>query len=606
MCGIAAMLSFKDKSLLNQHTLKNMANEIRHRGPDDEGFYLNEWVGFGFRRLSILDISHNGHQPMFDASNNYVTVFNGEIYNYKTLREELIKKKYKFISKTDTEVLLNAYIEWGCSCLYKLEGMFAFIIYDKIKDEVIVARDHLGIKPLYYCINNNYFLFGSEIKSFRNLIKFELNEKQLYEQFVYGYVSGKNTIFKDIYRVGAGTYLKFNKKGFISENLYYNVTNNLQRSSNLIINAEDIKKDINESILKHTMSDVGFNIQLSGGIDSSYITAVLSKEYEQNLNTYSVKLENYQKDESKYQKIVSEKYNTNHHSLSLGGSDLRDNYEKATWHHDIPLVHPASTFLMLICQHSRKSSKVILTGEGSDELFGGYNSFKSLNLYKYQLAYFLQKFKLINLIPGISKLKEIKKSLKIYEPGIDEVAIFSQKVKLLSLFNQFSKNIDFRESIVSNLEQMPDKIFATFQTNVLSYLLERQDKISMAMSVEARVPYCNYLLFDKINNISYKEKIKPVPKTILKKFAEQYFDKSFVYRKKNGFGLPLNKWLRDERGIKSWFDLLTDKTFKERGFYNSKNINPLIDKHLLGNEDNSKLLFNIINFEIWHRVFIDQ
>jgi len=605
MCGIAAILAFEEKSLLNKCTLENMTKEINHRGPDDEGFYLNDWVGFGFKRLSILDISYDGHQPMFDVTKNYVIVFNGEIYNYKILREELTKKNYKFKSNTDTEVLLNSYIEWGSSCLPKLEGMFAFIIYDKIKEEVMVARDHLGIKPLYYFRKNHSYFFGSEIKSFRNLIKFELNDKQLYEQFLYAYVSGQNTIFKNIFRVKPGSFLKLNKKGFVSENQYYNVCDTLMNESSSSLNLEEIKNDINGSILKHTISDVGYNVQLSGGIDSSYITAVLSKEYKQALNTYSVKLEKSKYDESKYQKIVSEKFNTVHHSYSFGSKDLRDGYEKATWHYDIPIVHLGSVLLMLLCEQSRNNSKVILTGEGSDELFGGYGSFKTFKLYKYKILDLFQNYyKLIDLLPDISILKNIKSSLKYFSVGIDQSSYFPY-AKFKLLFNKLNKNIEYRESVVRNLDQLVNKVFASFQTSYLNFLFERQDKMSMAMSVEARVPFSNHLLFDKINKISFKKKIKPVPKAILKKLAEQYYDKSFIYRKKNGFNLPLGDWLRDKKGLKPWFDLLTDKTFRERGFYNHKNINSLIDKHLNRDEDNSEYLMNIINFEIWHRIFID-
>ncbi|HVO73539.1 MAG TPA: asparagine synthase (glutamine-hydrolyzing) [Ignavibacteriaceae bacterium] len=604
MCGIAAILAFDDKTVLNKCTLENMTKEINHRGPDDEGFYLNDWVGFGFKRLSIIDTSYDGHQPMSDTTANYVIVFNGEIYNYRLLKEELIKKNYKFKSNTDTEVLLNAYVEWGSSCLLKLEGMFSFIIYDKINEEVIAARDHLGIKPLYYFSKNKSYFFASEIKAFRNLIKFELNDKQLYEQFLYAYVSGQNTIFKNIFRLKPGTFMKFNKQGFVCENQYYNINNALMNKPSSSLNLEEIKNDINESIFKHTMSDVGYNIQLSGGVDSSYITAVLSKEYRQTLNTYSIKLENSISDESKYQNIVSEKYNTVHHSYTLGGKDLRESCIKATWHYDIPLVHPPSALLMLLCSHSRSNSKVILTGEGSDELFGGYNSFKTLKLYKYNIPYFFQHYGLIDIIPNIPALNNIKNSLHSFSVGIDQSSYFPYQ-KFKSLFNGLNKDIAYRESVVNNFDQLADKVFASFQTSYLNFLLERQDKMSMAMSVEARVPFSNHLLFDKLNKISFKKKIKPVPKAILKKLAEQYFDKSFIYRKKNGFNVPIGSWLRDENGLKPLFDFLTDKTFRERGFYNHKNIYSLVDKHLSRNENNSIYLTNIINFEIWHRIFID-
>jgi asparagine synthase (glutamine-hydrolysing) len=605
MCGIAAILAFEDKSLLNKHTLENMTKEINHRGPDDEGYYLNDWVGLGFKRLSILDISYDGHQPMFDKTSNYVIVFNGEIYNYKTLKEELIKKNYKFKSNTDTEVLLNAYIEWGCSCLHKLEGMFAFIIYDKIKDEVIVARDHLGIKPLYYFKNLNHYFFASEIKSFRNIIKFELNDAQLYEQFVYAYVSGRNTIFKNIYRVEPGSFMKFTKKELLKTDKYYDVTAYLMQETNSNFTLQEIKNDVDESILRHTMSDVGYSVQLSGGVDSSYITAVLCKNYGQTLNTYSVTLDNNKKDESMYQKIVSQKYNTIHHSFLMSGKDLIDNYEKATWHFDIPMENPGNAFLMMLCKHAQKNSKVILTGEGSDELFGGYSSFKSLKIYKYKILYLLQQYDwLVNLIPDISKFKTVKNSIKNIYLGLDQSAYFT-KEKSLEIFNELHENIDYRKSVVKGLDQMVNKLYASFQTSYLNALFERQDKMSMAMSVEARVPFSNHLLFDKLNKINFKKKIKPVPKAILKKLAEQYYDKQFIYRRKNGFDLPLGAWLKDENELKPWFDLLTDKTFYERGFYNHKHISLLINNHLKEREDNSAYLMNIINFEIWHRIFID-
>ncbi len=605
MCGIAAILSFGEKSLLNKYTLESMTKEMNHRGPDDEGFYLNSWLGFGFKRLSIIDISYDGHQPMYDSSRNYIIVFNGEIYNYKTLKDDLIKKNYRFNSGTDTEVLLNAYIEWGVSCLHKLEGMFAFIIYDKIKEEVLVARDHLGIKPLYYFKNQNFYSFSSEIKSFKKILKFELNEKQLYEQFAYGYVSGKDTIFKGIFRVKPGTYMKFNKEGLLSENMYYDVTAALSEKPGRIINYEEIKNEVNRSILEHTMSDVGYNIQLSGGIDSSYITAVLSKEFKQKLNTFSVTLENYKNDESSYQKIVAKKYNTDHHSFSMTGKDMCNNFEKATWHYDIPQVHLSSIFLMLLCGHSRSSSKVILTGEGSDEVFGGYSSFSNKRILKYHILNFIQHHKLFNLIPELYEFKKIKNSIKSFTVGIDQSSFFSRDMAHF-VFNGLSENMEYRKSAIINIDQIVNKIFASFQTSYLNFLFERQDKMSMAMSVEARVPFSNRLLFDKMNRIHFNKKIKPVPKAILKKLSEQYFDRSFIYRRKIGFAFPLDKWLKDKNGLKQMLDLLTDKTFRERGFYNCKNINYLIEKHLYGSQDNSKLLMNIINFEVWHRIFIDK
>ena len=428
----------------------------------------------------------------------------------------------------------------------------------------------------------------------------------MYEQFRYGYVSGKNTIFKNIYRLQPGKYLRVNKNGLIEENLYYDVTAGLNEMPFKEVNYPVVKNDLNESILNHTMSDVGYNIQLSGGIDSSYITAVLSKEYNQTPDTYSVTLEGYDKDESIYQRIVAEKFGTTHHSFSMSGKDMYNNFEKATWHYDIPQVHLSSIFLMLLCQHSKISSKVILTGEGSDELFGGYSSFYNKKILKYSVLNFLQRHdKSLSLIPDISNFRKIKNSINNFIIGIDHSSFFSRDMSNF-IFNSLKDNIEYRKSVINNIDELVNKIFASFQTSYLNFLFERQDKMSMAMSVEARVPFSNRYLFDKMNRIHFSKKIRPVPKAILKKLSEQYFDKDFIYRRKIGFALPLGKWLRDKDSLKPMLDLLTDKTFRERGFYNYRNINTLIDKHLYNRQDYSKFLMNIINFEVWHRIFIDK
>jgi asparagine synthase (glutamine-hydrolysing) len=261
---------------------------------------------------------------------------------------------------------------------------------------------------------------------------------------------------------------------------------------------------------------------------------------------------------------------------------------------------------MLLCEHSRNHSKVILTGEGSDELFGGYRSFKNYNIMKYRVLNFLKRHNIIvGLIPDISALRTLKNSIRNIHLGIDQSAFFSREKSQL-VFNDLNEKIEFRKSAVENVDHLVNKIFASFQTSYLNYLFERQDKMSMAMSVEARVPFSNHLLFNELNKISFKKKIKPVPKAILKKLSEEYYGKSFIYRKKIGFDLPLDDWLRDKNQLQPMLALLTDKTFKERGFYNHKKINSLINNHLAGKENNSNFLINMIDFEVWHRLFIDK
>ncbi len=602
MCGIAAQFS-KNFKPPDKARIRAMAEDISHRGPDDEGYYFGEWFGLGFKRLSILDLSSAGHQPMFDEHRNYVIVYNGELYNFKQIRQELSEKGYKFVSGSDTEVVLKSFIEWGPECLSKFIGMFAFIIVDLRSDRVFTARDHLGIKPLYFYQNKDNIIFASEIKSLRQFMKFSLNEDALYEQFFYRYVSDRQTIFKNIYRLSPGTYMEFDKRGVIREERYYDIAEGLLNPG-CEINTGSIETDLKNSIFMHTQSDVGYNIQLSGGIDSSYITAVLARDYGQDLHTYSVTLKGFEKDESRYQNIVADLYGPKHHSFELSGTDMAENLPKATWHMDMPVVHDACVFLMLLCEHSRKHSKVILTGEGADELFGGYGRYSIP--FRRKFAFQLKRAigSQPKMIPNFWKFRTLK-SMMSRDIGVDEQIDFDQNASI-GLFEGLNKNIPYRHEVADNFPDLLRKIIISDQTSYLNSLLERQDKMAMTMSVETRVPFCTYPLFNSVNAIDPKSKITPVPKALLKRMAEKYYDKQFIYRKKIGFLLPIDSWLRDKKNLGRYLDLLTDSTFSQRGFYNVRAVSKAVDEHLKKEKDWSKDLMNLIKFEIWHRMFIDD
>lgn len=603
MCGIVAEFS-KKLQPPSKARIRAMAEDVKHRGPDDEGFYFENWFGLGFRRLSILDISLAGHQPMLDEQRNFVIVYNGELYNFKQIRQELTGKGYSFFSKSDTEVVLKSFIEWGPECLSRFVGMFAFIIINLNNNKVFAARDQLGIKPFYLYEDKDRILFASEIKCFRHYIKFELNESALHEQFFYRYVSGRQTIFKNIYRLSPGTYMEFDKSGIIAERRYYDVNAGLLNSSNSKIDLELVEKELNNSIYYHTQSDVGYNIQLSGGVDSSYITAALASDSSQKIHTFSVALKGYKEDESSYQDLVANQFNTIHHSFSFNGKDLADNLPRATWHMDFPLAGNSCPFIMLLCEYSGRHSKVILTGEGADELFAGYARYEIP--FAHNFAVQLKRFGIRGfMLPSFWKFPSLK-SLLSKDLGVTEQSILL-KEKNTGLFGDLNKDIAFRKNISNKYSDLLRKIIAADQTSYLSFRLERQDKMTMASSVESRVPFCGYHLFDMINSINHKDKIKPVRKFVLKKISETYFDKEFVYRKKNGFNIPVGDWLRDTNNLGRYLDLLTDKTFKERGFYNTTAVSKAIDEHLKDEIeiDHSAILMSIIKFEIWHRTFID-
>ncbi|MBI5740392.1 MAG: asparagine synthase (glutamine-hydrolyzing) [Nitrospirae bacterium] len=602
MCGIVAQFT-KDLQPPDKNRIRAMAGDIRHRGPDDEGFYFGEWFGLGFRRLSILDLSQAGHQPMFDEKRRYVIVYNGELYNCGQIRQDLIGRGYSFFSGSDTEVVLKAFMEWGTGCLTKFTGMFAFIIIDLVGEKVCVARDQLGIKPIYLYEDKKHILFASEIKCFRRFIDFELNRPALYEQFLYKYVGGRQTIFRDIYRLEPGTYMEFDRSGTIREKKYYDVTAGLLAPRRTAVDLEAVEAELKASIFAHTQSDVGYNIQLSGGVDSSYITAVLAGDYKQDLHTFSVAMNGYSKDESAQQNFVAGHFNTSHHSFHFDGKSLADIFPKATWQMDMPVSHTNCPFLMLLCGHSRDHSKVILTGEAADELFGGYARYNIP--FPDSLAYSLQRRGVRPwMLPPVWKLKTLR-SLLSRDIGTDEQADFPED-RIRQLFSGLDKRNYYRLQVTGKFGDLMGKIRAHDQTVYLSSLLERQDRMSMAMSVESRVPFCTPALFDLVNSFSPDDRAARTPKYILKKLSEKYFGRDFVYRKKIGFTLPVVLWLKDKKNLGRYLDLLTDDTFRQRGFYNADAVSRSVDDLLNNGNGSFKDLWSIIRFEIWHRVFIDK
>jgi len=601
MCGIVAQFN-KTNQIIDKEIIMAMTKDIQHRGPDDEGYYFSDWFGLGHKRLSIIDLSSCGHQPMLDENSRFVIAYNGELYNYLDLKNTLTSLGCKFFSDSDTEVILKSYIIWGSDCLMRFVGMFAFVIVDLIKQRAFVARDQLGIKPLYYYELNDSITFASEIKCLRHIARFSINEDALYEQFFLRYVSGRRTIFKDIYRLPAGSYMVVDKGKQPKIIQYYDVCNSLKESPRIDINYSDVEDELNKSIYAHTVSDVGYNIQLSGGIDSSYITAVLSKKYHHMLHTFSVELNGFEYDESHYQQIVSQRYATIHHRYPMGGKDMAEYLPLATWHMDMPIIHTSCVLLMILCLHSRQHSKVMLTGEGADEMFGGYGRY--IIPLQIKIAFLLKKLKINpDYIPEFYKFKGLKKLLS-RDLGIDEQINFPDDSKFL--YSDLKKDLSYRKHVAHPFPDILRKIIASDQTSHLNSLFERQDKMSMAMSVETRVPFCTFPLFDMVNAINPKKKITPYPKTILKKLTEKYFSNDFIYRKKIGFLLPVAKWLNDKKTLGKYLDLLTDTTFRQRGYYNITEVERAVDDHIKRKQDRSKDLMNIIKFEVWHRMFIDK
>ncbi|RJP27561.1 MAG: asparagine synthase (glutamine-hydrolyzing) [Candidatus Omnitrophota bacterium] len=603
MCGFIAIIS-KGEKPVSVEQLQRMSQDIIHRGPDDFGMWTQDWCGLAFRRLSILDLSEHGHQPMIDPTGEYVIVYNGEVYNYQSLRSHLQSEGILFSSTSDTEVVLQSYIRWGEECVSKFVGMFACIILHIPTRRIFIARDQLGIKPLYWTENRDFIFLASEIKAFRHAVAFSLNEASLYEQLLFRYVSGTGTPFKNIYKLLQGTYWRFEQGAAPQMYRYYNVTDSLKTKSlmseqELLPRLEELLK---ESIRLHTASDVGYNIQLSGGVDSSFITAVLATDWEQQLDTFSITLQDREFDESQYQQMVVARYATRHHDYRLSDVEFDAALEKATWHMDIPIVHLGCVFLMVLCHESVHNSKVILTGEGADELFGGYSRY--IIDKKTKLAQQLKRLGFCAaMFPSLPYFNGLKNRMN--RSTLDS-SLYVSKPDMVSFFEGIPENLHFRENTIRSMVSYRDQLFAHDQTCYLCSLLDRQDKMSMAASVEARVPFCNHLLFEMINPVPDSVKFRGNrTKSLLKTVAEHYLDASLLHRKKIGLVLPLGRWLRSGP-LSERLSLLTDQTARDRGFYNHKNIVAAIDAHRQNRRDYGNYLSILIMFEVWMRMFIDD
>ena len=603
MCGLIAIFSKKDLKV-DQQAVQKMTDSIIHRGPDDEGIYCQDWIGLGFRRLSIIDPSPLGHQPMLDKSGRYVCVFNGEIYNYRELRQTLESQGVTFLSHSDSEVLLNAYIQWGAASLHKFIGMFAFIIVDLEEKSLFIARDFPGIKPLYFTEDKDFYYFSSEIKAFSKIMALSVNVDCYYEQFSFRYLSGDRTHFKNVLKVLPGYYWKITQKK-MEKQVYFNVADtffpklNNRSFSEVVSSTQEV---LQNSFMLHTRSDVGYCVQLSGGVDSSYLASSIVKKTNNTIHTFSVELDHEQLDESIFQQQVAVALEAHHHGVKMLVSDYADSLERATYYMEAPVVHSGCVFLMKLCQHIGRVSKVVLTGEGADEVFGGYWRHKPTSMQ--HALFYLQKYKIDGKwLPNIAKLITVKHLLN------NGVILNSHRYQEVIHFRQFftcpetvNEDRAAYSTLVSN--DYIDAILAYDQLTYITSVLDRQDKLSMSYSVEARVPYCHQHLYGHVNALPSRYKIyKGVRKAILKQCASFYLEKEIVYRRKNGLNLPLADWYRDKNTVGKYLDLLCDTIAEQRGIYNMVFIKKALLDFLSGSNRYAKAIIGLVNLELWHRVF---
>lgn len=570
MCGLTGVFfkGLKDQSVVD--LLNNATMFISHRGPDNKKSYADESFFALFQRLSIIDLTENSDQPFEIIGTGLVLVFNGEIYNFKELRNELLKLGYDFLTNSDTEVLYYSYCEWGVSCFGKLRGIFAAVFYDRTSKSITLVRDQFGVKPLYYTENCNYVAFSSEEKALLPIAGFELDATNLIEHLSFGDVLGSETLYKNIQKLEPGQYIQISADRTVKEYYYYLP---LDFSSSKI-DILEIEECLNSSIIEQTYSDVPYALQLSGGLDSSYIARIASLYSKDQLDGFSIIFENDEVDESKYQKYVANLCSLKLHQVCYTENDFFDvnKLKKSIRNYDAPLHHPNILATdMLNSYASELGFKVMLSGDGADEVFSGYN-------------WFLLDGKCESVRALLNNTSFVPP--EIFFKMIKEDALCND---LDSKFLNYFGGVDKFDSIINQLAYK----------SYLQKWLKRQDRSGMLNSIEIRVPFLNVSLTALLNKLqtNFKTKGYEQPKYLLKLISEKYFSHEFIYRKKIGFPLPIEDWFRKVGN--PYVDELKNGMIHTSGLFDLSKIRLLVDDHLSGLHNNGRVLWMLINLEYW-------
>ena len=627
MCGICGFYGLNDKELL-----KRMSHIMTYRGPDDNGFFIDNNIGIANQRLSIIDLK-TGHQPIHNEDESIWITFNGEIYNFKELRAVLEKKGHRFYSNSDTEVIVHAYEEYGNSCVNHFNGMFAFAIWDSNKKQLFLARDRLGIKPLYYIFFDEKFLFASEIKSLLQyeVTSREINYNSLNNFFTFRYVPGEKTILKGINRLLPGHILIYkNKQIKISKywDLDFCPTN--EKIDYYVNNLRSLIKD---SVKKRLIADVPLGIFLSGGIDSTAILSYANEFSDKQVKTFNLSFCDWPDNELKHAKLASNFFNTDNDEIIVK-PDIIKKLPEVIWHMDEPVADPTAILNYVLAEKASKSVKVILTGEGADEIFAGYEQYKIMNLaktYNKIVPKFVQK----SLIQGLKILPKETFFMKLsnYLSSINNTP--KSYVELLSIFDKSEKEFLYSEDLTRKIgsldsdlksvscyfknsyDMLNKMLLSDIKTWLPNNMLIKLDMMSMAHSIEARVPFLDHRIVEFSSKIPTKLKLKGLnEKFVLKKSMTKKIPKEILKRKKQRFFVPLDFWFKNNIGY------ITDNLFLESEFlrknFNKKFILKLLDyqknsshKTILKHNQLLRLyyprqIWSLLTIAMWHETYIEN
>ncbi len=610
MCGICG---FTGNIPDNEKIVHRMAEVITHRGPDSEGYFIdkNGEISMGFRRLSIIDLD-GGTQPIYNADKTKVLTFNGEIYNYKQLREELISLGHSFYTKTDSEVILQGYEEWGEKVLDRLRGMFGFAIYDTTDKSLFIARDFFGIKPIHYAQVGSHFVYGSEIKSILEFPEYErkFNARTLDNYLSFQYALPPETFFEGIYCLLPGHYLRL-KDGELTIKRYWEATFEPDDSLTEDEATDKIEQVFEESVNAHKISDVEVGCFLSSGVDSSYVSTYFADQ-----KTFTVGFDFGEKyNEIDWAKELSAKIGVDHHYKVISSEEFWGNIRKVQYHMDQPLADPSCIALYFVAKLASEHVKVVLSGEGADELFGGYTIYNEVNsLRGYQkLPLGLRKF-LAGVVRPMPKFKGrnfiLRGAQTVEERFIGNAFMFNkaEKQKILkdgSIAHEPQEYTKKYYDRVKDYDGITKMQYLDINTWMVGDILLKADRMSMANSLELRVPFLDKEVFKVARTIPAPLRVnKKNTKYAMRRAALRHMPEDWAKKKKLGFPVPTRVWLKDEKYYNIVKETFESETAKK--FFNSDELVKFLDDHFNGKEDNSRKVWTVYIFLVWYNIYFGE
>ena len=632
MCGIAGVLEFGRDARADSSALRNMCQIMAHRGPDDDGFYTDGPAGIGMRRLSIVDLA-TGHQPISNEDGSLWIVFNGEIYNHLSLREQLIARGHSYRTHSDTETIIHLFEEYGRDCVQHLRGMFAFAIWDRNRKTLFIARDRLGIKPLYYQLTPERMLFGSEVKVLlaHGSVRPEFNRAALPEFLAFGYLSGEETFYSGIRKLPPGHTMEMGANGKLEIRQYWDLdSSSPHESRDQSYYVRSYRELLEGAVNSHLMSDVPLGVFLSGGLDSSAVAALMTKIRREPIETFSVGYGEQAYSELPFAHIVSEHIKSQHREVLVSEQDFFSALPHLIWHEDEPIVWPSSVSLYFVAKLARERVTVVLTGEGSDETLAGYTRYAfTLKNAALDRAYRsivpgglrrgLRNAVATSSLLGATARRKLEHTF-LAKDGASWASFyfdnffsaFAEAEQSELLTSEFASEFAPRTAYKNVLEywerssgEMLQRLLYTDIKTYLVELLMKQDNMSMAASIESRVPFLDHVLVEFATRIPREVQIKGLGgKTILKKAVEDILPHSIIYRPKLGFPTPWSGWLGGPR-LETIREMLLEPRSLDRGYFRREAIERLFNEHRAKHRDNYDRIWRLLNLELWHRVCLE-